>query len=705
MSKIFWQAERTGEEYNAKDDESFFEDPYKSLVKESSQNSLDAIDEDLKKVQKSTLFKYGLKKVNLEYQIIELSGKAKDEWLEAIDYKGSFNNLVTALEETLKNTTLTGTEEIANQERLSEITKAKKMISSKDPVYMLNIIDTNTVGLDGKDYKEDSGANRRFSSLFFSTKASLKGTGAGSWGLGKNSFSKVSHLGMFITCSNPVDKESCGKTKNDNFRIYGMSLQSQANLMTSEDQYVSSSWKFGEKKTIDEVENPKRYEADEDEKFPSTNWSKSSWNNTEIAEKLLLDGIKKKNGTVLQIPILKVDNLKGDNKLKSLSDELEKQASMWLWPCILSKKIEIKISTVSISEGSLNDNKTKMITKIVDPLNEVIVQPYCHIYTELADKKEKNFETKFNDDSKFFNVEGVKYFIPPKNNGEEKKNNITPHEPLLLLKRVDINELRNEKLVNYRNTTALIRGAGIVVDYLKSPLTKETVSYTGILFAGTSYKNNSENKLAEEFLRLAENASHNMWWPVKSLNKLKFYFGQDDHSWGSGRLGNRLRKPIHDNIKKFFSDAKSDSGRRNKWMESFFVIKKPPKPKKKFNIEGERIKSNKYRITVSIEKKQKVIIEVLPSHVLSILDNEKAGKIKVKAIQVNGSDFKKDINTRDLEVKRSEDKISIKSKENNASFNFDVILEERTVSNIAYGNAGISFEHKILKNNSFLESA
>ena len=147
-----------------------------------------------------------------------------------------------------------------------------------------------------------------------------------------------------------------------------------------------------------------------------------------------------------------------------------------------------------------------------------------------------------------------------------------------------IDERNNEELINYRNTVALVRAPGIVVDYEKIDPRREKIVYTGVLFAGVSYKLNAVNLNAENFLRLAENPSHNSWWPDKRLNKLNVFFNDDNHDWGSTKLRNQLRKPLVNTIQYLFAESTKSSGNRNKWMENMFVIKNPPKPKPNHDI-------------------------------------------------------------------------------------------------------------------------
>ena len=112
-SKLSWHAERTGDGYNHKDDDAYFESPFKSLIKESAQNSIDAL--DTKKKEDSSLMNFRKEAVNLEYQIIELSGEAKSKWKESIDYDGSYKKFVDQLIKTLKPDGNAGTDTITKK--------------------------------------------------------------------------------------------------------------------------------------------------------------------------------------------------------------------------------------------------------------------------------------------------------------------------------------------------------------------------------------------------------------------------------------------------------------------------------------------------------------------------------------------------------------------------------------------------------------
>ena len=686
---LTWHTERTSFGYNHKGDESNFEKTYKSLIKESAQNSLDALDSKTKK--ESPLFNYKGDHVDIEFQIIELSGEAKKLWREAIDFDNSYKKFADLLEKTLKPEEGAGPEIMSKQENLNEFKNARKLVASEKPIYLLNIIDTNTVGLDGPDKKTKGGEHRRFASLFRSTKEPTKGKGAGSWGLGKNSFTNASHLGMFLTCSNPKDLKSSNRNVDDKLRIYGMSINNQAQLENVEEgDYLSSYWNFGETKQKEETTS-ETYDTDIVSEFPITNWSKSSWNNKDAAQALQLDQLSNNNGTVVQIPVLKTEEFGKDNILENITKEISNQCSLWLWPAILSGKMNVKI-TKKIIKNTSSTNKTETIDISKEfLLDNELVKPYCEIFNQIQTSNE--IPTELDEATKYLKVESIKYLIPTEKNEAYDKREI--HNPHLYLNFLPIDERNNEELINYRNTVALVRAPGIVLDYEKIDPRREKIVYTGVLFAGVSYKLNAVNLNAENFLRLAENPSHNSWWPDKRLNKLNVFFNDDNHDWGSTKLRNQLRKPLVNTIQYLFAESTKSSGNRNKWMENMFVIKNPPKPKPNHDIIAKRHKQNIIRVTVKLQKEETLCFDIEDAQVMSILDNEVAGKVKVNKILAKDSKpFHPQINRKNMLIEKMNNRLYFRTNEKGDSFTFDLILDKETRSNISYNKAKLKLNYK-----------
>ena len=106
------------------------------------------------------------------------------QWKKGIDFDSSYSDYLNLLEESFSKQKFMGRDDLHKAKELEEL---KRMRSDewKPAIYLLNVIDTNTVGLDGPDKLTDEGENRRFASLFDTSGSGYKGGGAGSWGLGK----------------------------------------------------------------------------------------------------------------------------------------------------------------------------------------------------------------------------------------------------------------------------------------------------------------------------------------------------------------------------------------------------------------------------------------------------------------------------------------------------------------------------------------
>ena len=233
--------------------------------------------------------------------------------------------------------------------------------------------------------------------------------------------------------------------------------------------YLASYWSFGEKTDLHDVasKNKKDYENDESKEYPTHDWSKSSWNNTEIAKDLYLDALEDRNGTLIQIPVLNIDKFSKTDVINELKEELSKQVSLWLWPAILSGKINIKFSTVKIDKGSLKENKSKTETIQYDRkflLNNNLVNSFAELHEKVANSDIDEFDEEYEEDTKFLKINDIDCRIPSPED-EKDKNKRPMHNPKLFLNCVDINQLQDEKLKNYRNVVVSL-DSGIVVDYV-----------------------------------------------------------------------------------------------------------------------------------------------------------------------------------------------------------------------------------------------
>ncbi len=634
MNTAKWQANRVNTRYNKISDSEYFQSQgeLKSLIKESAQNSGDAIESNsADERNKKTLDHYTQKDtVQMEYELLKVTGKAKKDWIEAFDFE-TFDKNLKILKKSSKSTSETG-EEKTDKSELNRQTKIYESIKKDKPIYLLNIIDKNTLGLDGPDNMVQTDRYKKFSSFFRSTKISDKSSGGGSWGVGKNAFSNLSKMNTVIALSNLKDPTTAGKTKNDMYRIFGLSINKEAELGSYEDglNYMNGNWFFG-----DNIDSP------ENEEYPPGDYAKSIWNNLDLAKKLLLDSRGQSYGTTIQIPMVDIQESNNNEELKLYAERLISEISIWCWPAIVSKKLSFKVKWAEVSNGDLSSVDFNI--KEVDPIEE----PKCREFVKLFSLKNSldSLETKYNPSEKYFRLSkpdnNLEYKVPNKNNPKRNKNKkFILTEPELLISRPIIeSEEERTRLDDYINRVALIRNSGIVVKYQKVDPGKEAVSFFGVFLTGTSLNNSVNDVLTEEFLRATENPAHNDWVTTPDQNKLETYFdvGKDKVDVGIRILGQTLRDPITSTIQKFFKSTKDDSESRFKHLDKWFLIKQPTK-----EGEVEMFKSkpgNKpltVKIGVEVDSKQKLKFQIGDNSsfvkVIGLFDKEIAGNLKIKSV-------------------------------------------------------------------------
>ena len=80
-------------------------------------------------------------------------------------------------------------------------------------------------------------------------------------------------------------------------------------------------------------------------------------------------------------PALKVDEF-GDNKLEEISNELIKQCALWLWPAILSGKLNVRVSTAKLSSPTNSLNRSqRSVTR--NTFTFKLIEPYFNIFKNI----------------------------------------------------------------------------------------------------------------------------------------------------------------------------------------------------------------------------------------------------------------------------------------------------------------------------------
>lgn len=634
MNTAKWQANRTNKRYNKISDSEYFQSQgeLKSLIKESAQNSGDAIEsKSADERNKKTLDHYTQKdSVEIEYELLKVTGKSKKDWIEAFDFK-TFDKNLKKLKKSSKSVSETG-EEKTDKSELNRQSKIYEYIKDDKPIYLLNIIDKNTLGLDGPDNMVQTERYKKFSSFFRSTKISDKSSGGGSWGVGKNAFSNLSKMNTVIALSNLKDPGTAGKSKNDKYRIFGLSINKEAELGSFDDglNYMDGSWFFG-----DISDSP------EGEEYPAGDFAKSIWNNLDLAKKLLLDSRGQSYGTTIQIPMLDIQEANNNEELELYAEKLISEISIWCWPAIVSKKLSFKVKWAEISSGDLSNVNFKV--KEVDPNEE----PKCSEFVKLFNLRNNLdvVETRYKPSEEYFRLgkaeKRLEYIIPDKNNPKRNKNKqFIKTEPELLISRPVIESEEDRiKLKDFINRVALIRNSGIVVKYEKVEPGKDAVTFFGILLTGTSLNHSKNDILTEEFLRATENPAHNDWATDPDQNKLETYFdvSKDKVEVGRRKLTQTLKDPIISTIQKFFKSTKDDSENRFKYLDKWFLIKQPAK---EGEVEVFKSKPGSKPLTVKIgvevESKHKIKFQIGDNSrfvkVIGLFDKEIAGNLKIKSV-------------------------------------------------------------------------
>ena len=129
MNTAKWQANRVNTRYNKISDSEYFQSQgeLKSLIKESAQNSGDVIESNsADERNKKTLDHYTQKDtVQMEYELLKVTGKAKKDWIEAFDFE-TFDKNLKILKKSSKSTSETG-EEKTDKSELNRQTKIYQM--------------------------------------------------------------------------------------------------------------------------------------------------------------------------------------------------------------------------------------------------------------------------------------------------------------------------------------------------------------------------------------------------------------------------------------------------------------------------------------------------------------------------------------------------------------------------------------------------
>lgn len=622
---------------------SFVKQP-KSVIKESLQNSQDAaLKISPEEMGSKTLLDYSEEEsVEIIYQIIKLTNQAKEDWLEAFDYnsyKIYLNYLITTLRENNKNDI--NTNELLKLNRAIEIAENPEL-----PLYLLNVIDKNTTGLTGP-HIPIAGDPTNWKNFFKALNNSHKHGGGGSWAVGKTAFATSSEIYSLIATTNT---NNAGVLLR---RTFGVSLHKPTNLtkfvdtttrkFEADDQknYLSTNWYYG-------LTN---YLIDESSVPPDSNpLPIENSDSEEINKKLFLDMLSDETtGTAVQVPFYNMsyslsNNLEsGEEEVKiatsveEISEVFSKEVLESAFESILSKKINVSIEYAEISEpGERNFTKINLIDKLDADKN---MKYFKELSSELKHKLETS--TIDNDSSTLdygnYIFDDVELQIPNKTGGRSSK---FPHKTHLAIKFLNIDEI-NEIDEFYHNRIAILRGAGLVIEYRKFENPEsEDMPFIGIYYLGTSISNSENDVLAEKFTRFCEDKAHNKIVTGGESNLLnEEYFQKEGRSNNTIQyLKNIFIDPLQNKIIEMLEQTSSEDSSKNYELEALLEWGNDPESEgyiEKIDIAGSS--KNKVKVTCKIPKNKTINFKNYAAKTADGFNNLLFGNVQVEKIELHNN--------------------------------------------------------------------
>jgi len=193
-------------------------------------------------------------------------------------------------------------------------------------------------------------------------------------------------------------------------------------------------------------------------------------------------------GTSILIPFFSAPGSQDQDSARELVDSIRKSLNLWFWPILNSGTLEVTIS--HSVDGKLD------MTESADGLDGV--EPFVRAMNisnaDLKDKAESDDEV----------TERMVTLSVPGRKAIPGSSGTTCQARLRVI--------REDDILAEKSSVALIRGAGMVVKYLRPPgLGADLPNFYGVLEAGTRLGSDDANTEMETFLRAAEPIAHDNW--------------------------------------------------------------------------------------------------------------------------------------------------------------------------------------------------
>ena len=416
--------------------------------------------------------------VKVKFEFIDLSGKEREAFEKAIDWSDLHTHLLAVAD-------LNFTAAHRFKRELGEL-------DSLPGIRLLRITDSGTKGLTGPEYSRFDEPEGNFASLCRNILTNQKSSGGGSFGLGKTVLWSFSGIGTVLFFSDLNEPEG-GNTR----RLFG---RANYPYHVTESDNENQAWEgpgwFGQ--------------------FNEDNIAESKW---DASDELLRDLqiFRDPNiGSGTTALVLDFDELdrEEDRSLQEIASSLYKAVERYYWPSLLQGTLEVEIS---VTEHGNVEYK-----EIID--NAWVPSPNVQPFVEAWQKSSENCIDKFTGDIN--EVVSTKISVEvPERHGHYGVDPAPASKVDATLRLVSFPLLEETK--ELANTIAMVRGAGMVVEYkyFSSPLDLD-YAVCGVFVAGLTGRgfghgghdqtvlNKAEKEQhdrVEQFLRASEPPAHDKW--------------------------------------------------------------------------------------------------------------------------------------------------------------------------------------------------
>lgn len=392
--------------------------------------------------------------IRVKYTLIELSGKHKRDFLDAMDWKGLKKHLTACVNDA--------------GETGPRLRRGLEALETDKPLRCLRIEDFGTLGLQGDDFEQ----NKNFALLCraeFKT-SSVPGRG-GSYGLGKAVLWKFSSIGTVLLSSLVNGSEHKG------IRIFGRT-DIPSHEIPGDAHYESDGW-FGAKKV---------------RQSDNSQFAESIFGNDALSKSLHLHRAgSKQSGTSALIVGFYVPDEEEIRDPKKIADDILVSICRWFWPSMTGAK-----PTMSV-EVCVEKNGTEVFSKVADPTP--VWAPFIRAREAAATGATAKLPTEIAECEIAFTVPPRE--LPPATAHSEIETSLK-----LRVTRGDETVSDHERA----NCVAVFRGAEMVVKYAtmkRKPL--DSIPFFGVLTAGTAAGKGKAFSKSEEFFRASEPPLHDDW--------------------------------------------------------------------------------------------------------------------------------------------------------------------------------------------------